>query len=1609
MKFLLKYIILFAFVILAFSVDATVYYVSSSTGDDSNSGTSEELPWKSLAKVNYFFRLEPGDQVLFKRGDEWSGTLQVNGSGTQGSPIVFGAYGAGEKPKIYGSELITGWTLHSGNIYKAKAVFPVSQLFIDEERGTLARYPDSGYFYVDYVSTQSIFTCNDLNSGINYSGAICHIRNYLWDMSHDEVSTSNNRTIYLRKSPYGTIKRGNPFFLNNKLEFLTQAGEWYFDKATSTVYLWTPEGGSPENYQVRGSTFDNSVYIEGRDFVVIDNLEILQTKSHSVYARSSNNLSISNCDIHDADGYGIHCIRCVDALIDSNMLTGSMGDGIYVSNENISNKGPVTITNNTIKGVARFSDIGVAGIYYGNSIFTKSDDVVIQHNRILDAGYNGIQFYGQNSIVEYNFIDGYCQTLADGGGIYSWVGQSNNVPLSVNSKGSVVRRNIVINGNGDGTGYQENYNNDAGTYGIYLDEASEDVLVEENTVARSSGHALLYHQTIGIVARNNVLFDNPKGFRDSPNIRFSKDNKFTKNTVYNIHERQHDENFVGIEDQLVVANSAVSTIVMDSNVYVDRNQSNVFFDVNSNRSLEFEAWKGLGQDGNSDFIGIPLDEGETEQLFYNDTKQNKTFNLGTAVFKDIYGNEVTGKLILEPFTSKILIGKDFLGINQNPVILDQSFNISSPVLRDDIIGNVVASDPDPGQVVRYSIINGEETDWLSIDSISGEIYANTVFQTSSDILFEFLVQAKDDAEFGLTDTATIVVYVKGEPLLKPQINSFVVPDVVMRLTIPVNSFVAESSNGIAGYLLTETSQEPSLEDAGWTSVSPEEYTFSSAGTYKLYAWVKDSAGNISEPFVVTVAVILPDLSPVYSEYLFEEGAGNDVIDSEGSNDGILVNEAVRTSGASGMGLQFSGSGHVSLGECFGENVQEEVTMSAWLRPAASSSGYQGIVMHGGPNTDSYALYIYPNTKTIGFKTSGTTSSWFSAGGVEELWDGNWHHVAVTYNGSEKVIYVDNVAIATISATGSIDSGYGYNLLIGAGRDEEVPTLLYEGILDEVRIYNYALTASAIGDLYHPVNRELNKIATEEEVTICEGSEYMGWTETGEYERTLQRVLASASGADSVVTTTLYVTPGYTVTETATVCEGETYTFGGQTLTESGEYTEVFSAQSGCDSTVVLTLTVNPIYNIVEDITIAEEGNYKGWDTEGTYTRILESIGGCDSIVTTNLSIEQKVTQFIELKKGWNIFSSYVIPNNKNMESVTEKLRMEGNLVRVQDESGNTYEEWSSTEGWSNKIGNLLETEGYKILVHSPSVLKVEGKKVAFPLEIKLKKGMNIIPFPFEVEADAANVFQPLIDAQILEKVQDESGRSLEYWKSIGWLNGIGSLIPGEGYIVHVSDDGNIWFNQAPVKLAYIYAANSEPVFFSVDYEDNGFAHMNINVIGLNESGLSVGDEVAIYDNTVCVGAVKLAEWNFELNVVSIPASSSDNFMEAGFDEGNPIIFKVWKGWKNETVQFSPSVIDGELEFSRYASLFVSFENLISLSEDIEIYPNPANNIVFVRFPALPEEGAQISLLDLSGKELSKHIVSSNLEKLNVESFPAGLYFLKVSVRNRTSMHKLVIA
>ncbi len=96
MKYLNTLILVFSQFLLVFSspILAATYYVDSASGNDSNSGTSQGNAWRTVSRV-IDASLAPGDTVLFKRGQTFSGDLDSSEDGASGAPITISSFGTG--------------------------------------------------------------------------------------------------------------------------------------------------------------------------------------------------------------------------------------------------------------------------------------------------------------------------------------------------------------------------------------------------------------------------------------------------------------------------------------------------------------------------------------------------------------------------------------------------------------------------------------------------------------------------------------------------------------------------------------------------------------------------------------------------------------------------------------------------------------------------------------------------------------------------------------------------------------------------------------------------------------------------------------------------------------------------------------------------------------------------------------------------------------------------------------------------------------------------------------------------------------------------------------------------------------------------------------------------------------------------------------------------------------------------------------------------------------------------------------------------------------------------------------------------------------------------
>ena len=152
---------------------------------------------------------------------------------------------------------------------------------------------------------------------------------------------------------------------------------------------------------------------------------------------------------------------------------------------------------------------------------------------------------------------------------------------------------------------------------------------------------------------------------------------------------------------------------------------------------------------------------------------------------------------------------------------------------------------------------------------------------------------------------------------------------------------------------------------------------------------------------------------------------------------------------------------------------------------------------------------------------------------------------------------------------------------------------------------------------------------QDEKKICGSNLPYTWEgETFNESGTITKTLQSIYGCDSTVTFTLTVMSVQdNVTTEETICSNELpYRWGEVTFTEAGTETQTFVSSVGCDSTVTLTLHVNPSYNETDGKTVCpDELPYRWQDVtftgSGTQTRTLKTVNGCDSVVTFTLTVQ----------------------------------------------------------------------------------------------------------------------------------------------------------------------------------------------------------------------------------------------------------------------------------------------------------------------------------------------------------------------------------------------------
>jgi len=163
-------------------------------------------------------------------------------------------------------------------------------------------------------------------------------------------------------------------------------------------------------------------------------------------------------------------------------------------------------------------------------------------------------------------------------------------------------------------------------------------------------------------------------------------------------------------------------------------------------------------------------------------------------------------------------------------------------------------------------------------------------------------------------------------------------------------------------------------------------------------------------------------------------------------------------GKLGQGLKFVGANttYVSVANNTPLNLTTQVSISAWIK----TSSNDGLVFVKGL-TSSWGYYLVVDTNNkanIGLVTDGTQKNLASTASVA---DGKWHHIVGTYNGTTQTVYVDGVGNSqTVSGSIRTNSDISTIGVFNGGASSK-----FTGLIDDVRIYNRALSVGEVSQLY----------------------------------------------------------------------------------------------------------------------------------------------------------------------------------------------------------------------------------------------------------------------------------------------------------------------------------------------------------------------------------------------------------------------------------------------------------------------------------------------------------------------------------------------------------------
>jgi len=442
---------------------ATSYYVSPS-GNDAWPGTQTQ----PFATIQFAAgRLMAGD-TLYVGSGEYHETVVLQSSGTAAAPITIRA-APREYPILIGAMPVAGpWTAYAGAIYRAPWPSQPTQVFGAGQLLNEARWPNTAvedfagmtYALAD-SGTQDYITSSALPD-VDLTGALVRVMAGQSWVAYDRQVVSHDKASgkLIFSAPINALselipRRGNHFFVFGKLELLDSPGEWWWDPNQQQLYVWMPDGASPEGRTEAGIA-PAVLDLSGRSYIIVKGLSArggwfnLQNSTNSMVRDF--HLKAPNW-VRTFDGYALwpQYLGGVEVSGTGNVLDGGTVEGAGRSGIHLAGSGntvqQVTVEN---QGWNWASEAGIN--------LNGGDHAVVRNNTVERTAMAGI-YLSPNSQVLNNVVKDACLFVEDCGNVYTW---------SMDGQGTEIAYNAFIN------------NHARWGAAIYLDAGSQNFRLHDN-------------------------------------------------------------------------------------------------------------------------------------------------------------------------------------------------------------------------------------------------------------------------------------------------------------------------------------------------------------------------------------------------------------------------------------------------------------------------------------------------------------------------------------------------------------------------------------------------------------------------------------------------------------------------------------------------------------------------------------------------------------------------------------------------------------------------------------------------------------------------------------------------------------------------------------------------------------------------------------------------------------------------------------------------------------------------------------------------------------------------------------------------------------------------